>query len=239
MDLTNRVAVVTGASSGIGEATAKALAAEGAQVSLAARREAKLTDVADQIEAADGNAIVVPTDVRDEEQVASLVEQTEDAFGSIDILVNNAATAEFGSFATTDKNEIRTQVEVNLLAVMNMTHAVLPSMLESGGGDIVTVSSVNAKFASQSGGSSAYTGTKSGVNGFCEALRQEVAADGVRVMVVMPGWVDTEMIDAEAVEGDILDPADVAETIVFAVSRPNNVLMWEWLVFSSPPVPYQ
>lgn len=135
MNLTNRVAVVTGASSGIGEATAKALAAEGAQVSLAARREAKLTDVADQIEAADGTAIVVPTDVRDEEQVASLIEQTEDAFGSIDILVNNAATVQFGSFATTDKNEIRTQVEVNLLAVMNMTHAVLPSMLESGGGE--------------------------------------------------------------------------------------------------------
>lgn len=129
MDLTNRVAVVTGASSGIGEATAKGLAAEGAQVSLAARREAKLTDVADQIEAADGNAIVVPTNVRDEEQVASLVEQTEEAFGSIDILVNNAAAVHFGSFANTDKNEIRTQVEVNLLAVMNVTHAVLPSMM--------------------------------------------------------------------------------------------------------------
>lgn len=239
MNLTDRVAIVTGASSGIGEETAKTLADEGAQVTLAARREAKLTDVSDEIEAADGNALVVPTDVRDEEQVASLVEQTEEAFGSIDILVNNAAAVHFGSFANTDKNEIRTQVEVNLLAVMNVTHAVLPSMLESGGGDIITVSSVNAKYAGHSGGASAYTGTKSGVNGFCEALRQEVAADGVRVMVVMPGSVDTNMIDAEGLGGNVLDPADVAETIVFAVSRPNNVLMGEWLVAPSPPVPYR
>lgn len=237
MDLSGQVALVTGASSGIGEATAKALAAEGVQVGLAARREEKLAAVADQIEADGDEAVVVPTDIRDEGEVETMVEQTEEALGSIDILVNNAGAVKFGPFATTDKGEIEKQVEVNLLGLMNVTQTVLRSMLESGGGDIIAVSSVLAKYPN--GNASAYTGAKYGVNGFCEALREEVADDGVRVTVVMPGSVNTDMIDVESLDRDVLSPADVAETILFAVSRPDNVLMAELLVAPSPPVPYR
>lgn len=237
MDLTDRVALVTGASSGIGRATAEALAEEGVRVGLTARREAKLVDVADEIEAGGGEVLVVPTDVRDEEQVTAMVEQMEDEYGKIDILVNNAGVAHAGPFATADRSEIQEQVEVNLLALMNVTHAVLPGMLDAGCGDIVAVSSANVK--DPSGGISAYTGTKFGVNGFCDALREEVAADGVRVTVVMPGSVDTEAVDVESFEQKVLDPGDVAETIVFAVSRPDHVLMAEYLVAAQPPVPYR
>lgn len=236
MNLTDQVALVTGASSGIGEATAKALAKEGVQVGLAARREERLEDVVDSIKNGGGEAIALPTDIRDEEQIAAMVEETEAAFGRIDILVNNAGVARHGPFATADREEVRQQVEVNLLGTLNVTHEVLPGMIESGGGDIIVVSSVNAR--EPAGGASTYSGTKSGVNGFCDALRKEVAEEDVRVTVVMPGAVDTEAVSLGDVD-DVLDPADVADTITFAVSRPDNVLMAEFTVGASPPLPYR
>jgi NADP-dependent 3-hydroxy acid dehydrogenase YdfG len=236
MDLIGQVALVTGASSGIGEATAKALADEGVRMGLAARREERLEEVANHIRNIGGEAIALPTDIRDEEQVAAMVEETESAFGSLDILVNNAGVARRGLFASTDREDVRQQVEVNLLGTLNVTHEVLPAMIESGGGDIVVVSSVNAKEPAE--GASTYSGTKSGINGFCDALRKEVADEGVRVTVVMPGAVDTEAVGLGDVE-DVLDPADVADTITFAVSRPDNVLMAEFTVAASPPLPYR
>jgi NADP-dependent 3-hydroxy acid dehydrogenase YdfG len=236
MGLTDQVALVTGASSGIGEATAKALADEGVRVGLAARREERLEEVANHIRNRGGEAIALPTDIRDEEQVAAMVEETESAFGSLDILVNNAGVARRGLFASTDREDVRQQVEVNLLGTLNVTHEVLPAMIESGGGDIVVVSSVNAKEPAE--GASTYSGTKSGINGFCDALRKEVADEGVRVTVVMPGAVDTEAVSLGDAE-DVLDPEDVADTVTFAVSRPDNVLMAEFTVAASPPLPYR
>lgn len=228
---------MTGASSGIGAATAKALADEGIRVGLAARREERLEGVADRIETAGGEAIVLPTDIRSEEQIEEMVTRTEEAFGGIDILVNNAGVAELGPFAESDRDEIRKQIEVNLLGLMNVTHAVLPTMLDSGGGDIIVVSSANAKNPSPN--ASVYSSTKFGVNGFCDALREEVADEGVRVTVVMPGSVDTEAVNVDSLERDVLAPADVADTILYAVTRPDNVLMAEYLVAASPPVPYR
>lgn len=203
---------------------------------LAARREERLEAVAERIRNDGGEAIALPTDIRDEEQIAAMVEDTEAAFGDIDLLVNNAGVARHGSFASTDREDVRQQVGVNLLGTLNVTHEVLPRMIESGGGDIVVVSSVNAR--EPAAGASTYSGTKSGVNGFCDALREEVAAEDVRVTVVMPGAVDTEATSLEEVD-DILDPADVADTITFAVSRPDNVLMAEFTVAASPPLPYR
>lgn len=236
MDLSGQVALVTGASSGIGEATAKALTDEGVRVGLAARREERLAEVADHIRNEGGEALVLPTDIRDEEQIAAMVEETESVFGGLDILVNNAGVARRGPFASTDRTDVRQQVEVNMLGMLNVTHEALPGMIESGGGDIVVVSSVNAREPAE--GASTYSGTKSGINGFCDALRKEVAAEGVRVTVVLPGAVDTEAVSLGDVD-DVLDPADVADTITFAVSRPDNVLMAEFTVAASPPLPYR
>ncbi|AFK20915.1 SDR family oxidoreductase (plasmid) [Haloferax mediterranei ATCC 33500] len=219
MDLTDTVAVVTGASSGIGEATAKALAREGCSVVLVARREDRLERIADEIES--DRTLVIPTDVTDEDEVTAMVEETREVFGCLDILVNNAGVLRVDPVAEADMADFREQVEVNLLGAMNTTHAALPVMLESEHADIVTVSSVNARHPAKEG--SAYTATKYGVNGFCRSLRKEMADEQVRVTIVMPGPVDSEMRDWENWEGRALEPTDVAESIAFAVSRPEHV----------------
>lgn len=219
MNLADRVAVVTGASSGIGEATAEALAREGCAVALVARREDRLERVADGIE--NGRTLVVPTDVTDEDQVTAMVEETREELGSVDVLVNNAGVLRSDPVADADRADFRTQVEVNLLGVMNATHAALPAMLDSDGGHVVAVSSMNVRYPAEGG--SAYTASKFGVNGFCRSLRKEMADEDVRVTIVMPGPVVTEMRDWGEWDGRALDPADVAETIVFAVSRPSHV----------------
>jgi NADP-dependent 3-hydroxy acid dehydrogenase YdfG len=235
MGSSEQVALVTGASSGIGEATARALSREGYAVVLAARREDRLEAIVDEM--GDEKALAVPTDVTDGDDITALVDRTLDAFDRIDVLVNNAGVLRRGPVASADRSDVRQQVEVNLLGLMNVTRAVLPLMLASGGGDIVAISSANARYPAK--GSGPYTATKTGVNGFCEALREEVADDGVRVTVVMPGVVDTEMQGTETFEREVLSPADVADTVTFALSRPDNALLAELLVAASPPVPYR
>jgi hypothetical protein len=236
MDLTGRVALVTGASSGIGEATARALAREGCAVALAARRAGRLEALADELNGAgDGRALAVPTDVTDGDDVSATVERTLEAFGGIDVLVNNAGVFTPGDVAGTDLAALRRQLRVNLEGVMNATHAALPALIEADVGDVVAVSSVNAR--EPAGGASAYTASKFGVDGFCRALRREVAGEGVRVTNVLPGAVSTEMRDWADVDGRVLDPSDVAETVVFAVSRPDHVALPDLTVTPSPPVP--
>lgn len=222
MELGGQVAIVTGASSGIGAATARTLAREGCAVALAARREDRLEDVADDIE---GQTLVVPTDVTDEESTAAIVGETRSELGDIDVLVNSAGVACGGPVAEADLAELRRNVRVNLEGVMNVTHAALPGMLDTGGGDIVTVSSLSARFPQEGG--SGYTASKFGVNGFMRSLRKEMADQQVRVTVVMPGAVVTELNDWEHWDGRPMDPADVAETVAFAVSRPDHVEMTE------------
>lgn len=222
MDPTGTVAVVTGASSGIGEATARALGREGCAVALVARREDRLENVAEEI---DARTLAVPTDVTDEAAVRSMVEEVREELGDIDVLVNNAGVARGGPVAEADLTELRRNVRVNLEGVMNVTHAALPNMLETGGGDVVTVSSLSARFPQEGG--SGYTASKFGVNGFCRSLRKEMSDESVRVTIVMPGPVVTELNDWEHWDGRAMDPADVAETIVFAVSRPEHVELTE------------
>jgi NADP-dependent 3-hydroxy acid dehydrogenase YdfG len=218
MNLAERCAVVTGASSGIGAATAKSLAREGCSVALVARRAERLESLADEI---DSETLVVPTDVTDEDEVTAMAEEVSSFFDGIDLLVNNAGVARGGPVAETELTELRKSIRVNLEGVMNVTHALLPSILESELGDLITVSSLSARYPQEGG--STYTASKFGVNGFMRSLRKELSDEPVRVSILMPGPVITELNDWEHWEGRAMDPEDVAETITFVASRPPHM----------------
>ncbi|EMA37987.1 SDR family oxidoreductase [Halococcus hamelinensis] len=234
-------AVVTGASSGIGEATASALADEGANVVLAARREDELESLADAIEADGGRALAVPTDVTNEDDLDALVDAALETFGTIDILVNNAGVMLLEPVERADRENFRQMVEVNLLGLMNLTHAVLPVMQDQGSGHIVNVSSTAGRQANAN--SSGYNATKFGVNGFTEALRQEVTGEGVRTTIIEPGAVETELpehipdeeVKEQMEEGlfDSMTPLqseDIARAVAYAVTQPQHVSINEMLV---------
>jgi NADP-dependent 3-hydroxy acid dehydrogenase YdfG len=239
--LSGKVAAITGASSGIGEATALALVAEGAKVSLAARREDRIEDLADRINGDGGTALAIPTDVTDEQQANTFVERTKDELGGLDILVNNAGVMLLGPVAGAPTEQWRRMLDVNLLGLLYCTHAALPIMGTQGSGDIINVASVAGRIAAM--GSGVYNMTKWGVVGFSEALRQECAQAHVRVTAIEPGWVDTELQGHNehplVVEGmekmiksidKILEPDDIARAIVFAVSQPPHVSVNEMLI---------
>lgn len=236
--LDDSVAIVTGASSGIGEATAEALADRGASVVLAARREERLEALAERIESAGGDTLVVPTDVTDEGDLDELVQATTDEFGRIDVLVNNAGVMLLEPLERAERSNLRQMVEVNLLGLMNLTHAVVPIMQEQGEGHVVNLSSVAGRIAYAN--SSGYNATKFGVNGFTEALRQEVADDGIRTTLIEPGAVETELpthiTDEQILEqlsaGEMptLAPEDIARAITYATTQPQHVSVNELLV---------
>ncbi|WP_160133802.1 SDR family oxidoreductase [Halococcus salsus] len=234
-------AIVTGASSGIGEATASALADHGANVVLAARREDELESLAEAIEADGGRALAVPTDVTNEADLDALVDTTLDTFGTIDVLVNNAGVMLLEPVERADRENFRQMVEVNLLGLMNLTHAVLPVMQDQGSGHIVNVSSTAGRQANAN--SSGYNATKFGVNGFTEALRQEVTGEGIRTTIVEPGAVETELpehipdeeVKEQMEEGlfDSMTPLqseDIARAVAYAVTQPQHVSINEMLV---------
>src|SRR3954449_9004479 len=190
--MADRVAVVTGASSGIGDATAKALAREGYAVALAARREDRINELAEQISGAGGKALAVPTDVGDQSSAAALIQTTKDELGSVDVLVNNAGVMLLGPINGADIEHWQRMVNVNVLGLMYCTHAALPIMQEQGSGHIVNVSSVAGRVARV--GSGVYNATKWGVGAFSESLRQEVAERNIRVTLIEPGAVSTELV---------------------------------------------
>jgi NADP-dependent 3-hydroxy acid dehydrogenase YdfG len=239
--LDGKVAAITGASSGIGEATALALVAEGASVSLAARRKDRIDDLAGRIESGGGRAIAIETDIAEEEQANSFVTRTHEELGGLDMLVNNAGVMLLGPVAGAPTEQWRQMIDVNLLGLLYCTHAALPIMGSQGSGDIVNVSSVAGRIASL--GSGVYNMTKWGVVGFSEALRQECSRAHVRVTAIEPGWVDTELqghnehpMVVEAMESmikqidKILEPEDIARAILFAVTQPPHVSVNEMLI---------
>ncbi len=236
--LDGRVAVVTGASSGIGEATVRALSEAGASVALGARRADRLQKVADSLE---GRSLVHEVDVSDEEQARAFVQAAHDELGGVHILVNNAGVMLLGPVADADLDEWRTMIDVNLLGLLYCTHAALPLLGESGRGDIVNVSSVAGRRADA--GAAVYNMTKFGVHAFSEALRQEALHAGIRVTTVAPGFVETELqghntnpIVRQAMErsreqiGEVLRPEDIADAILHAVTRPAHVCVNEVVV---------
>jgi clavulanate-9-aldehyde reductase len=236
--LDGRVAVVTGASSGIGEATVRALSEAGASVALGARRTDRLQALADTLE---GRSLVREVDVSDEDQARGFVQAAHDELGGLHILVNNAGVMLLGPVADADTEEWRTMIGVNLLGLLYCTHAALPLLGANGGGDVVNISSVAGRRADA--GAAVYNMTKFGVHAFSEALRQEALHAGIRVTTVAPGFVETELqghntnpLVRKAMErsreeiGEVLRAEDIADAILHAVTRPPHVCVNEVVV---------
>jgi clavulanate-9-aldehyde reductase len=238
-DLSGQVIAVTGASSGIGEATALACARAGAAVALAARRVERIEALAERITAAGGRAIAVATDVGDEAQARVFVERAHAELGRLDVLVNNAGVMLLGPIANAPTDEWRRMIHANVFGVLYCTHAALALMREQGSGHIVNVSSVAGRVARL--GSGVYNLTKFGVGAFSESLRQEGVAIGVRVTLIEPGAVATELpghnreevLEQMAKRFAGVTPLaadDIAEAVLYAIGQPPNVSINEVLV---------
>ena len=190
-DLANQVVAVTGASSGIGEATALACSQAGATVALGARRGERIEALAERIAGDGGRALAIKTDVAREEQARAFVERAHAELGRLDVLVNNAGVMLLGPITGAPTEEWRRMIDVNVFGVLYCTHAALPLMAAQGSGHIINVSSVAGRVARA--GSGVYNLTKFGVGAFSESLRQEAVAMGVRVTLIEPGAVATEL----------------------------------------------
>jgi len=237
--LDGKVAVITGASSGIGEATAEALAAEGASVVVAARREERLSELVERINGNGGKALSVECDVTDEEQAHDLIQRARDELGQVDILVNNAGVMQLSKIEKGLSDEWRRMFEVNVLGLLYVTDAAVHVMKEQGSGHLINISSVAGRKSGPLRG--AYSGTKFAVNAISEALRVELLEDHIRVTMVEPGAVETELpdhiTDEEAKEGisalyqtDILQPEDIAAAIAYCAVQPERVSVNEILI---------
>jgi NADP-dependent 3-hydroxy acid dehydrogenase YdfG len=234
------VALVTGASSGIGEATAWALAAHGIRVAVAARRTDQLEALVERIQQAGGEAIALSMDVTDEQQVQMMVHRPQEQWGRLDILVNSAGLMLLGPIAGADTEDWRRMISTNVLGLMYATHAVLPIMQAQGSGHIVNISSQAGRIARA--GSGVYNATKWGVGAFSEALRQECVRDHIRVTVIEPGIVETDLAshitNIAARENALrrrqtitpLQSEDIANAIVYAVTQPMHVNVNEILL---------
>ena len=239
MDMTGRRALVVGASSGIGAAISLALAGAGARVVAAGRRLDRLEEVASQAEVLSGVVMPLALDVADEESARAGVAAAAGILGGLDVVVNNAGIMLSSTVQAADPAEWERMTRTNLLGTLHVSHAALPHLVASRG-TLVQTSSTSGRSASA--GSGVYAATKHGVNAFSEALRQEVAPQGVRVVVVEPGMVDTELAShlsdpamrtlAAQMAGEIrvLDPQDVADAVLFAVTRPPHVSVNEILI---------
>jgi NADP-dependent 3-hydroxy acid dehydrogenase YdfG len=244
-DLSGTVALITGASSGIGEATALTLAANGAAVAIAARRKDRLDELAGRIEAAGGRALVLEADVSDRTQAEAAVQQTVATLGRLDTLINNAGVMLLGPAHDAPIDEWERMIAINVNGLLYCAHAALPHLLAAAQdgprrvADMINISSVAGRVARS--GSGVYNLTKHGVGAFSESLRQEVAGRHVRVSLVEPGAVATELTSHNRPEireqirqrfGEIerLRSQDIADTIGFIITRPWHMAINEVLV---------
>jgi NADP-dependent 3-hydroxy acid dehydrogenase YdfG len=245
--LDETVALVTGASSGIGEATARALAAEGAAVALVARRRDRLEGVAKTITDDGGKALVVDADLTDAGQAADAVSHAVEEFGRLDIVVNNAGVLYPGPVADAPAGEWERMIAINVGGVLNVIRAAQPHLVAAAAqpprhvADLVNISSTGGRVARA--GTAVYSLTKFGVNAFSESLRQELIASRVRVSLVEPGTVATELsshtreelkegIDQMLERIELLRPEDIAEAITYIVTRDRRVAVNEILIRS-------
>lgn len=231
---TDRVAVVTGASSGIGAATARALASDGYRVALLARRLERIESLAAEL----GNgSIAIQADVTDRDQLIAAAQRVQDELGGADVLINNAGNMLLAPFSSDQREDYRTMVEVNLLGAITATEVFL-DQLKGGGGDLINISSVAGRVSGP--GSGVYSATKWGLNGWSEGLRQELLPD-IRVTLIEPGVVDTELpthithqATRQAVQQDYdtatVKPEEIAEVIAFVLARPRHLAINEVLL---------
>ncbi len=244
-ELQGTVALVTGASSGIGEATAVALASRGAAVALVARRRERLKALAGEIESGGRRALVIDADVSEPAQAQAAVEQTVAELGRLDTLINNAGVMLLGPAVDAPLEEWQRMLSVNVAGLLYCAHAALPHLLKAaedgsrGVADMVNISSVAGRVARS--GSGVYNLTKHGVGAFSESLRQEVTGRHVRVALIEPGAVSTELSSHNRPEiraligkrfGSVerLEAGDIADAIVYVVTRPRHVAINEVLI---------
>jgi NADP-dependent 3-hydroxy acid dehydrogenase YdfG len=243
--LNGTVAFVTGASSGIGEATARALADQGAAVAIAARRKDRLDKLAGEIEQGGGRALAIETDVTDQEQAIAAVERAVSELGRLDTVVNNAGVMLLGPILDAPVEEWDRMIELNLKGLLYVTHAALPHLLQAAAGgprevvDLINISSVAGRVARS--GSGVYNLTKHGVGAVSESLRQELTEHHVRISLVEPGAVDTELKDhlreeirdqalKRFADIEMLQATDIADAIAYIVTRPRHVAVNELLI---------
>lgn len=245
--LTGTAALVTGASSGIGAATARQLAALGASVALVARRRNRLAALAAEIEEAGGTALVIEADITERAQAQAAVDRAVDRFGHLDVLVNNAGLMLPGPVVGADPEEWDRMIAVNVQGLLHTTHAALPHLLKAAENgprrvaDVVNISSIAGRVAWN--GYGVYNLTKFGANGFTESLRQEVTRRHVRVGILEPGGVATElgshntpevrgeMIDPFYEQTEVLVPEDIADGVAYMVTRPRHASISElWIM---------
>lgn len=230
--LEGKVVLVTGASSGIGEATALCLAEAGATVAMSARRAERLAGLVEKIEALGGKALAIPGDMAIEADARRAVSETVAAFGRIDVLINSAGVMQAGGIISADTDLYRSVMDINLLGTVYTCAEAVPIMIEQGGGDIVTISSL----AARKGGpmTSAYSASKSAVNSFTDGIRQELGDKNIRVCTLMPGATETDIaggikdtnwrdaIQAHVTKEGAVKASDIGEAIVFILAMPRR-----------------
>jgi NADP-dependent 3-hydroxy acid dehydrogenase YdfG len=231
--LADKIALVTGASSGIGEGTALALAAAGATVAVSARRADRLEGLVRKIQEAGGKALAIPGDMTVEAEAIQAVEETAAKLGRLDILINSAGVMQAGGVENADLDEYRRVFDINLFATLYTCKAAVPHMLRQGGGDIVNISSL----AGRKGGpmTNAYSASKHAVNSMTDAMRQELGDRNIRVSILMPGATTSEVgdnisdpnwrkaIQAHVSKEGAVQPIEIGETIVFMLALPRRV----------------
>lgn len=239
-NLSGKVALVTGASSGIGEAAARALAGAGAEMVVSARRADKLAQLVSEITAAGGRASAVTGDVAHEAEAFAMVEQTIARHGRIDILVNSAGMIDTGGLEALSLDQWRRVIDVNLLGTIYTCKAAQAQMKAQGCGDIINISSTAGRRAA--GLMGAYSTSKFGLTGFTEGLRQEMGGHGVRVAIVEPGATETEVAEnisdpamraamrTHVSRAGVMQPSDIADAIMFIVSLPRRANVSQILI---------
>ncbi len=232
MRLKNKTIIITGASSGIGEATAKKLAIEGANVVITARRTKKLESLEKQIRNEDGKALVVTADVTNKEDWKKVIEQTHSTFGKVDVLINNAGLMPLSYIENLHTDEWEKMVDVNIKGVLNGLAAVVPDMKENKSGHIINISSTAGRRVQPT--AAVYCATKYAVRALSDGIRMEMSPKyNIKVTAIEPGYTDTELLDTITDEGakenikalkkiDPLKSEDIAEAIFYALNQPNH-----------------